>query len=108
MIEFSYSNTLLSKSNSSKKINITKLAKNQEIEDEGSLKRRLFEKDSSEYEAEENSIYDIPGYNDNMSYVENLITPPPKASRRVQNVLTDQKLSGAKYLQDNTVFKGYK
>lgn len=98
MIDFSYSNTLLSKSNSSKKVDLVKIVKNNHMEDEGSLKRRLFEKDSSEYEADENSNYNILGHNDALGYVENLITPPPKTKRRVTNVLTDQKLSGAKYL----------
>jgi hypothetical protein len=103
MIEFPYPDTLLSKSNSSKKISLKKLIKNTEIDDEGSLKRRLFEKESNYYEMEDHSNVNILGYNDHMGYVENLITPPPKTTRRIQQVPTDQKQSGIKYLQNDVL-----
>lgn len=106
MIEFPYPDTLLSKSNSSKKISLKKLIKNTDMDEEGSLKRRLFEKESNYYEMEDHSNVNILGYNDQMGYVDNLITPPPKTTRRVQHVLTDQKQSGIKYLQ-NEVLEQY-
>jgi hypothetical protein len=105
MIEFPYPETLLSKSNSSKKEHSKKIMKSGEIDEDASLKRRLFEKESIEYDVDENSNYHIMNYNENLNYVENLITPPPKNYRKVNNVLTDQKLSGVKYYQNDSLEK---
>lgn len=105
MIEFPYPETLLSKSNSSKKEHSKKIMKSGGIDEDGGLKRRLFEKESIEYDVDENSNYHIMNYNENLNYVENLITPPPKNYRKVNNVLTDQKLSGVKYYQNDSLEK---
>jgi hypothetical protein len=105
MIDFPYPETLLSKYNSSKKKNLKKMMKSGDIDDEGCLKRRLFEKESIEYDVDENSNYNILNYNDTMNYGENMITPPPKNSRKVINVPTDQKLSGVKYFQNDSLEK---
>lgn len=84
---------------------LNKLLKEAALDDEGSLKRRLFEKEeSSDYEIDENSNY-ILSYNDNVHYVENLITPPPKASRRMHYIPTDHKQSGIKYIQNESLEK---
>jgi len=72
---------------------------------ESSLKRRLFEKESSDYEVDDNSNYNILAYGEHISYVENLITPPPKGSRKIHNALTDQKQSGIKYIQNECLEK---
>jgi hypothetical protein len=103
MIEFPYPDNLLSKSDSSKKMNFKQMMKGNDLEDESSLKRRLFEKESSEYEYEESSNYNILSYNENQCYVENLITPPPKKSKRCNNVSTDAKQSGIKYIQNSSL-----
>lgn len=103
MIEFYYPDALLSKSDSSKKINIKKIIKGADLDDEGCLKRRLFEKESSDYDCDESSNYNILSYNDNLGYVDNLITPPPKTTRRLLNVPTDHKLSGVKYAHNEVL-----
>jgi hypothetical protein len=109
LIEFSYPAELLSKSNSSKKANLAKLIKTPEMDQDSGLKRRLFEKDDSSDDFDEAyDNYNVIDYHDEPSIVHNLITPPPKTARRVMNVLTDQKLSGVKYMQDNSVYKGQK
>lgn len=105
MTDFHYPETLLSKSNSSKKMSIKKIMNDHEMEDGECLKRRLFEKESSDYDNDESSNYNILNYTENYGYVDRLITPPPKASKRIQNVLTDQKQSGIKYIQNESLEK---
>jgi hypothetical protein len=76
------------------------------LDDEACLKRRLFDKEeSSEYDINENSHYNILSYNENTHYVENLITPPPKTSRRMHYIPTDHKQSGIKYIQNESMEK---
>lgn len=109
LVEFSYPAELLSKSTSSKKANLTKLIRTPEMDHESGLKRRLFEKESSEdYGVYGNSHYDVSEYSDEPSIVHNLITPPPKQARRLPAILTDQKLSGVKHLPDGSVYKTHK
>lgn len=106
MSEFHYPETLLSKSNSSKKMSNKKMMNDHEMEDGECLKRRLFEKESSDYDDDdESSNYNILSYTDNIGYVDRLITPPPKASKRIQSVMTDQKQSGIKYIQNESLEK---
>ena len=81
------------------------------MDQDSGLKRRLFdEKDESSDDFDE--VYDeysVLDYHDEPSIVQNLITPPPKTTRRLQNVMTSKnKLSGIKYLQDNSVYKSSK
>ena len=105
MIEFPYPETLLSKSNSSKKEHLKKILKDGEMGEQEGLKRRLFEKESMEYDMDESSNYNPLPYNESMSYVDNLITPPPKNQRKPGSLVTDQKLSGVKYYQADSVEK---
>jgi len=105
MIDFPYPDNLLSKSDSSKKINFKQIMQGNDLDDQGGLKRRLFEKESSEYELEENSNYNVLSYNENPCLVENLITPPPKTTRRINHHITDHKQSGVKYVQNESLEK---
>lgn len=105
MVEFPYPETLLSKSNSSKKEHLKKILKDGEMDDQEGLKRRLFEKESIDYDIDESSNYNPLPYHEAMSYVDNLITPPPKNQRKPAGLVTDQKLSGMKYYQADSLEK---